>query len=179
MSRDYCDCNSDMGVQEMDDAKSLSFRLESYLLQLSDICRRWTEWLAGGEAAATSQNLDELRSLEPIAAQLFAELEQVLEDRRRLLADAQLTGLPHHNLNTLARHLPAWEKSTLRSAMALAGQQLSSLRRLHVATWVLLHHATQFYDGTLHLLMAGSQPHVYVTRNDSDTCGGRLLDASA
>ncbi|MEO8271707.1 MAG: hypothetical protein ABI557_18435, partial [Aureliella sp.] len=117
----------------MEAEKSLTFRLESYLVQLADVNRRWTEWLAGSELAAVSQNSEGLLALQPQAETLFQELEQVIADRQQLLDDARQSGLPHSDLTSMARRLPAWDKPSLRNGLLAARQQLANLRRLHVA----------------------------------------------
>jgi hypothetical protein len=163
----------------MDDATSLTFRLESYLAQLADINRRWTQWLADSESAAMRQNVSELQTIEASAQPLFEELAQVVTDREELLADASRSGLACSDLKSLAVCLPAWEKPALRRSVAAARQQLAHLRRLHVATWVLTHHALQHYNGSMQLMTAGTaQRHVYTSDDKADTTGGRLLDAN-
>ncbi|MCA9133741.1 MAG: flagellar export chaperone FlgN [Planctomycetales bacterium] len=163
----------------MEEAQALSFRLESYLVQLADINRRWAEWLGGCETAVVAVDLSRLQSMEPMATSLMQELTQVQEDRKQLLDDAQRCGLPHANLRSLARGLPAWDKPSLRGSLVQAAQQLSNLRRLHVATWVMLSQALQFTAGSMQLMNAGnSQRHVYMADEKADTGGGRLLDAS-
>lgn len=162
----------------MDIEKSLTFRLESYLLQLADINRRWSQWLASIELATVSRDPQSLSSLEPSASALFAELKQVVANREQLLVDAQASGLPHSDLSALARHLPAWRKAAFRASLLQARVQLSNLRRLHVATWVFISQAVSFYADSMQLLMAGAQPHVYLQSGNKDTTGGRLLDAN-
>lgn len=163
----------------MEDAKALTFRLELYLVRLADINRRWADWLLGSEQAIVKRDGHELQALEAGAQALFGDLKQVLSDRQALLADAERSGLPSPDLQTLAQGLPAWQKSTLRNSMAAARGQLSNLRRLHVATWVLLSHAAQFTNATLQVMMAGTTAnHVYLRNERADTGGGQLLDES-
>lgn len=162
----------------MDAEKSLTFRLESYLVQLADINRRWSQWLATLESATVSGDPQRLQDLEPSAVALFDELKQVVEDRHQLLVDAQASGLPHTDLSALARYLPAWRKAAFRASLIQARSQLANLRRLHVATWVFISQAVNFYADSMQLLMAGTQPYVYLQSGNKDTTGGRLLDAS-
>jgi hypothetical protein len=162
----------------MEAEKSLTFRLETYLMQLADIHHRWSQWLADSEQAALSPTPDQLLALEPSAALLFQELQQILSDRQQLLNDAQQVGLAAHDLTSLAQLLPAWERPALRQSLFVARQQLTHLRRLHVAAWVLISQAFQYYRDSLQLLMVGNHPHVYQQASQTDTGGGRLLDAS-
>lgn len=162
----------------MEAEKSLTFRLETYLVQLADVNRRWTGWLADNELAAAGQDPQVLLALEPEANSLFKELQQVVGDRQQLLQDARQSGLDAADLTSLARLLPAWDKPALRHSLALAGQQLANLRRLHVAAWVLLSQALNYYSDSLQMLMIGERPHVYQQGSQTDTGGGRLLDAS-
>ncbi len=158
--------------------QSLTFRLESYLRRLADVNRRWTDWLARSELAAVSQDSGKLLALQPQADVLFQELQQVIVDRQQLLDDARQNGLPHSDLTSLARRLPAWDKSNLRSSLLIARQQLANLRRLHVATWVLLSQLLHFYQDSMQMLMLGYTPHVYHSERQAETGGGRLLDQS-
>lgn len=162
----------------MEDVNLLTARLEAYLERLSEINRRWSEWLSGNELAAISNDHRPLQALQPEAELLFQELKQVISDRQQLLDDAQQSGLPHHDLTSLAQRLPAWSQPSLRNGLMAARQQLASLRRLHVATWVMLNQAMQYYQGSLQLLMVGNLPHVYHSHRYEETGGGRLLDQS-
>lgn len=158
--------------------KSLTFRLESYLVQLADVNRRWADWLAGSELAAVGRDSQKLLALQPEAEVLFQELQQVIVNRQQLLDDARHSGLPHNDLTSLARRLPAWDKPSLRGNLLAARQQLANLRRLHVATWVLLSQLLRFYQESMQLLTSGYPPHVYHSERQAETGGGRLLDQS-
>ncbi len=178
----------------MEAEKSFTFRLETYLVQLADINRRWTEWLKDSETAALAKNSGRPRvanesvaheiptpaiaALEITAKSLFAELQQAILNRQQLLSDAQQAGLAAPDLTTLARQLPAWEKPALRQSLAVARGQLANLRRLHFASWVLISQVFHYYNDSLQLLMVGNTPHVYQQGRQTDTGGGRLLDAS-
>ena len=163
----------------MEDAPALTFRLESYLLQLADINRRWTQWLSDNESAVIRQLVPDPQTLADTAQPLFDELAQAVADREKLLGDAKQCGVVCSDLQTLARSLPAWGKPALRNSIANARQQLAHLRRLHVATWVLTHQTLQLHNGSMQLMSEGNaKPHVYTTDEKSDTKGGRLLDAN-
>lgn len=162
----------------MEDANWLTVRLEAYLVRLSEISRRWSEWLGENELAAIANEHRPLQALQPVAEQLFLELKQVIIERQQLLDGARQCGLPHNDLTSLAHCLPAWNKPSLRSSLMAARQQLANLRRLHVATWVMLNQALQYYQGALQLLMVGNLPHVYHSHRYEETGGGRLLDQS-
>ncbi len=162
----------------MQDTNSITFRLESYLLQLSEINRRWLEWLSRGEAAAITGNIAELTEFESQATGLTAELSEIVKSRQNLLMDAQGIGLPSSDLHCLARSLPAWQRPRLRASIVAARQQLSDLRRLHAASWILLNQRLQLYRDSISLMMLGSsQQPVYLSRHALDG-GGQLLDAS-
>ncbi len=162
----------------MEDAHLLTVRLESYLAQLSQVNRRWSEWLGGNELAAVRNEHRPIQALEPEAELLFQELKQMIAGRQQLLDDARQSGWPHSDLTALAQRLPAWSSPGLRNSLMAARQQLASLRRLHVATWVMLNQAMQHYQGSLQLLMVGNLPHVYHSHQHAETGGGRLLDHS-
>lgn len=177
----------------MEAEKSLTFRLETYLVQLADINRRWTVWLNECELGVlersnprgqpsgllvNGEGSPENHALGSTATSLFAELQQVIEDRKQILADARQAGLVAVDLTELARLLPAWDKPALRQSLLVARSQLANLRRLHVATWVLISQAFHFYSDTLQMLIVGSTPYVYQHGGQTDLGGGRLLDAS-
>ncbi len=177
----------------MEAEKSLTFRLETYLIQLADINRRWTTWLIDCELGALKRDyrpmqpqglLDHRHAIShdnPLAStanSLFAELQQVVEDRQQILIDARQAGFVAADLTALARLLPAWDKPALRQSLLAARSQLANLRRLHVASWVLISQAFHFYNDTLQMLMVGSTPYVYQHGRQTDLGGGRLLDAS-
>lgn len=148
-------------------------------MQLSDVNRRWADWLALSEQAAIKLDVDDLNALAGGCQKLMAELEELLSSRSQLLLDAANAGLPNRNLQAVARALPAWQRPSMRRAVNAAKMQLANLRRLHAAAWVLIHESATFYAGSIMLLSQGeSQQHVYVPTRDADTGGGQLLDAN-
>lgn len=163
----------------MEDSNSITMRLEAYLMQLSDVNRRWADWLALSEQAAIKLDLDDLNTLAGGCQSLMSELQEMLSNRNQLLLDAASAGLPNTNLQAMARALPAWQRPSMRRAVLAAKMQLANLRRLHAAAWVLIHESATFYAGCLMLFSQGeSQQHVYVPTRDADTGGGQLLDAN-
>ncbi len=164
----------------MDDVNAITFRLESYLLQLSEINRRWEDWLRTSETSAFDRpDHTQQQTLATQAESLMQELQGVNASRQAILDDAAKLGLAATDLQSLARNLPAWNRPRLRAAIATAKRQLANLRRLHVAAWVLVSQRLQFYHDSMALLMLGTvRQDVYLKTKDSDTGGGQLLDAS-
>ena len=164
----------------VEDINAITFRLESYLLQLSEINDRWAAWLARNEQTVLDlPAAEQLQSLNAQAAELMEELTAVTASRQQILDDAAQLGLPAADLHTLAKSLPAWKRPRLRGAISTAKRQLANLRRLHVATWVLISHKLQFYRDSMALMMLGTiRQDVYLQTRDTDTGGGQLLDAS-
>jgi hypothetical protein len=159
------------------DAGSLTLRLEAYLLQLSLVTQRWTEWLRGQEQAAAKLDLDRLQALHGEAQRMLNDLMEMRSLRQSVLDDALQVGLPATNLQTLARRLPAWRKGSFRATVRDARLQLANLRRVHMAAWVFIHQLTQFYAETLAVLGDGSQANAaYIRSAAVDTSGGNLLD---
>ncbi|QDV25675.1 flagellar export chaperone FlgN [Aureliella helgolandensis] len=159
----------------------VTLRLESYLARLSDVNHRWETWLSQGEQAIVASDHDRLQTLTPEAETLMRELQQLILVRQQLLDEAQQGGLPNSDLSSLARHLPAWQapSAALRQSLRKAKKQLSNLRRLHAATWVLLSQSAQYYGDMMQILMQGSaRKDVYLQSAGSDTGGGMLLDTS-
>ncbi|MEZ6135506.1 MAG: hypothetical protein R3C53_11410 [Pirellulaceae bacterium] len=163
----------------MEDVNSITFRLESYLLRIRETNARWSAWMRSMEQAAMQADANELSEVESRAATLMDELKSFGLDRQQLLDDAAVAGLRASNLLGLARLLPAWERPSLRTAAMTAKQQLSSLRRLHVATWILISQRLQALQDSKDIMMAGAvQRSVYATGKRIDGEGGQLLDAS-
>ncbi len=156
---------------------SITMRLEAYLIQLTAVNQRWVDWLRRQEQSVVSLELESLQALRQEAGQLIAELSEMKSLRSTMLEDAERLGLPARNLQMLARSLPAWKKNSVRAAITSARGQLSNLRRLHVAVWVLIHQMSHFYSGSLQLLTDGATGRpAYVRSGNVDTGGGTLLD---
>ena len=161
----------------MRDTQSLLPRLEAYLDQLADIHRRWSEWLAGHEVAVVGWDRSRMAALESTAAGLFAELKQLVDERQSLLRDAHDAGVSAGDVGGLARSLESVARPSLRMAVEGARQRMAQLRRLHAATWLLVHHSLDYCNGTLRILAQGeAQSPVYLNASESSTGGGRLLD---
>ncbi len=163
----------------MQDAASITFRLESYLMRLSEMLHRWRQWLQQSDEAIVGRQFDQLQATSPIADQIMFDFQEMLQDRKQLLEDDDQEGYPSHDLSVLARSLPAWRKPTLRRSIAAAKSQVGQLRRLHIATWVLMHQMRQHHLDMMQILNhSENQKSVYLTSSTTDMQGGRLLDES-
>lgn len=163
----------------MQNTQAITKQLESYLHQLSAVSSRWTEWLAVNERAVLANEIDQLPIHAPAATEIMDELKAIVGRRSELLATAASIGLVAPTLDSLARQLPAWKESGLRTAMQRAKTQISQMRRLQTAAWVLMHESFCFYQGTMSLLTAGkSHQAVYTKATNSDMGSGQLLDAN-
>ncbi len=162
----------------MHDENSITFRLESYLLQLADMNQRWNHWLSLGEIAVVLGDKVKLAEFESNAVGLIGELEGMLDSRQQLLNDAQEIGLTSTDLRSLAQRLPAWNRPRLRASVANANQQLANLRRLHVATWILINQRLQLYRDSISVMMAGKMQQAVYLPTQALEGGGLLLDAS-
>lgn len=163
----------------MHDIASLTFRLESYLLQLTDINQRWTQWLTDTELTIAKSDSQQLTEVSATSEALMAELRELLDGRARLLADANATGLEVSDIATLAQRLPAWNKAGLRESVRYARSQVNNLRRLHAATWVMLSQMLHHYGDMMKILMLGhAKTDVYLKDARTEMGGGQLLDAS-
>lgn len=163
----------------METAPTLTLRLEAYLMQLSGVNERWTQWLEEKERAVLKLDASRIESLTADSQRLMDELREMLSSRSAILEDANSAGFAATDLQRLAKQLPAWERTTLRNAVRSARAQLANLRRLHAAAWVLIHESAQYYAGTMSLLVQGRNgQHVYVSSPGLDTGGGQLLDAN-
>lgn len=162
----------------MEDVNSITFRLESYLLQLSEINQRWSEWLTRNELAVFGSDRRMMHEIEVEGLELMRELSGVLTGRQQILDDANATGIQADDLHSLARRLPAWNRSTFRGTVFNAKQQLANLRRLHVAIWVLITQRLYMVRDSKAILMCGTVSRDVYTNNNMDLGGGQLLDAS-
>jgi hypothetical protein len=167
-----------MERRSVEDVNSITFRLESYLLQLSEINHRWSEWLERNELAVFGADRRLLHEIEVEGLELMRELSGILAGRQQILDDARAHGMPANDLQSLARGLPAWNRPTFRGTVSNAKLQLENLRRLHVAIWVLITQQLYMVRDTKAILMCGTLQRDVYTTNAMDCGGGQLLDAS-
>lgn len=160
----------------MDVSHNLSTRLETYLLQLSDLNQRWQHWLNSTESAVVLNEVNQLVALQGAGQQLIENLREVTADRESILESARQAGWPASNLSVLARQLPVWQRPRFRDSFENAKRQLQHLRRLHIAAWVLLGQSASFCQQITQLISSGStRQDVYLENSASDS-GGQLLD---
>ena len=162
----------------MDIADQLTTRIENYLFQVAETSHRWSEWLQLGESAGIALDRSLFATFEQQSPELTAALQNLTEHRQELLSAAAEAGWPAHNIQTLARSLPAWKQVDFRSAIEAVRQQLSQLRRMHVAAFILLHQSLQQSRETMRLLSTGGGQTPVYYGNDSLDGGGQLLDAA-
>jgi|688.fasta_scaffold00671_42 hypothetical protein len=161
----------------MDMTQTLTMRLEAYLLQLTDWNQRWQEWLTSTESAVVLNQANQLLTLQDSGQQLIENLRSITADRESILASASQSGWSASNLATLARQLPIWQRPRFRDSFEKAKRQLQHLRRLHIASWVLLGQSANYCQEVTQLLTSGStRQDVYLENSSYDT-GGQLLDA--
>lgn len=164
----------------MNEIATLTFRLETFLVQLDAMNRRWAEWLSSMETAVVGVNTEQLNTISAAAAKLMNDLQEILADRQSLLVDAEAHGLAAPDLRTLASRLPAWSKPSLRSAIAVARSQIGNLKRMHFATWVLTNQMLEHYGDVMRLLGRGTlRQNVYIPSQDYESEGGQLLDTTS
>lgn len=161
-------------------AQAVTLRLEAYLVQLGEVHRLWQSWLSNTQKAATAIDTDQLVALQSVAGELGKELENIRDSRQRMLTEARQSGWPAKSLLSLAEKLPAWNRPSFRAAFSTARNRLEQIRRLHVATWVMLNQSAQHYQEMTMLLTLGTT-HRDVYETDGSRLrdgGGQLLDAS-
>jgi hypothetical protein len=161
-------------------AQTITMRLEAYLLQLTDVQKRWQRWLSSTLNAATNMDTDRLLVLQAEADTLGNELAEISQHRQQMLSEAQQSGWQARTLTSLAQRLPAWNRPKFRAAFSAARNQLEQLKRLHLATWVMLNQSAQHYQEMTMLLTLGTtQQDVYgMDYSKSRDGGGQLLDTS-
>jgi hypothetical protein len=161
----------------MDQPQAMALRLESYLMQLSDVNRRLSGWLDRTQSAALKNQPDQLMGLQQEADTLMKDVREIVTSRQQILSSAQQAGWRVTSLGALARQLPIWKRPRFRAAFESAKQQLQQLRRLHVATWLLLGQSANYCHEVTTLLMSGTtKTDVYFANGPRET-GGQLLDA--
>jgi hypothetical protein len=158
--------------------ETLDDRLESYLTQLMDICGRWSAWITQQEQAAVLGNYKRLEELTSAADGLLAEIQGLHSARQKILDDAKKVEMPYGDLFSLAQALPSWGIRSRRERVRTAKRQMDHLRRLHLAIWVLISQCERFASESIQLLSYGQlEASVYSSTSNTDTGGGRLLDA--
>lgn len=160
--------------------QGITMRLEAYLLQLSDVRRRWQEWLTEMQSAAVAHDSTKLDSLHTQSKRLNDELREVVESRQRMIDEAREAGWQVRTLRNLAERLPAWNRPKFRAAFMAARNQLELLRRLHIATWVFMNQTSQHFQEITLLMSHGSLcQSVYECEHSQPLeGGGQLLDSS-
>jgi FlgN protein len=153
--------------------------LDEYLQAARAVLARWQQWLAqheqcilAGDMAAALHHAQSIGDLE-------AELDQLRQRRGQLLEQARGSGLPSTSLKQLAQSLPQWTSNArFRDRFREIERNLAHLRRLHTATWILVHQSLRLVDDTMLLMTCGSALcGAYIEVPQADTSGGQILDA--
>lgn len=159
---------------------SMGMRLETYLLQLSEIQLRWIDCLSHMQRAAQLQDLGNLEKLQSTVELLRVEMQEQIDRRGEMISEGQQAGLRVASLRGLAERLPAWSRPRFRAAFMAVKNQADQLRRMHIATWVLLHQTQQhLQDVSLIFTQGSARRDVYEcgTTTSAET-GGHLLNTS-
>lgn len=161
----------------MEVAISLTKQLEGYFTDLGSTVAQWEDWLNQQQKAVVEANLETLQSLNESSQGLLSQLEEFVAKRKQLLSEAAAVGLRSNDLKGLAKKLTQVSGISLEELAMRAQLHMNHLKRLHVATWVLLFESSQLLAGTMSVLLEGqSTKHVYQDSSLSDTGGGQLID---
>jgi tRNA A37 N6-isopentenylltransferase MiaA len=152
-------------------------RLNAYLEHLLAVCGRWSAWIAEQEQAAVVGNYQRLDELTHASGDLLEEIQSLHTQRASILALAESKQLPSTAIIDLAQSLPSWTNPAVRERVRQAKRQMEHLRRLHLAIWVLISQCERFVSETMSLLNYGRLSTAVYVPDNSDTGGGRLLDA--
>lgn len=158
---------------------SMTMRLETYLLQLSEVHGRWQSVLTQMQRAAQLRETLELQKLEAEVLQVQAEMQELVDRRKEMIEEARQSGWRVSSLRGVAERLPAWNRPRFRAAFNAAKNQCEQLRRIYVATWVLLHQTAQHYQDISLIFMQGSSRrdvYEFSSSSTSDMSGGQLLN---
>lgn len=162
----------------METSQQLSTRLEAYLQHLAEINQRWSDWLTLGETGGIMLDRVSLAAFEQQSQSMLDQLQRLADNRAKLLSEAAEAGLPAANVGVLAKSLPIWQRPGVRRAVERARQEMSQLRRMHVAVFILLHQSWQHSRDTLRLFSTGGGQSPVYTATASPDSGGQLLDAA-
>ncbi|MFO0941118.1 MAG: hypothetical protein U0930_10150 [Pirellulales bacterium] len=158
---------------------SMTMRLETYLLQLSEVQQRWHDLLIQMQRAAQLREMIELQEMHSKADLIHGEMQELAQRRSEMIQEARESGWRVSSLRAIAEYLPAWNRPRFRSAFNTARNQGDQLRRLHIATWVLLHQTAQHYQDVSLIFMQGStrrDVYDFGQSSNNDMSGGQLLN---
>lgn len=158
---------------------SMTMRLETYLLQLSEVQQRWHDLLIQMQRAAQVREMMQLQQMQAKADLIHAEMQELAQRRSEMIGEASEAGWRVSSLRAIAERLPAWNRPRFRAAFNAARNQGDQLRRLHIATWVLLHQTAQHYQDVSLIFMQGStrrDVYDFGQPKSNDMSGGQLLN---
>jgi hypothetical protein len=160
------------------DSLAIDRKLEVYLQRLSQANQQWTQWLEQADRLGATKGDGEITEFQMEAQSLIATLQTLVADRQGLLAEASAQGMPASSLQAVAASLPADRSQSMLGAIRAARGHLEQLKRIHIATWILLRESADFCQDSLLLLMSGkTRMDVTIDHSPSES-GGLLLDAS-
>ena len=161
--------------------QTIELSVRTYLGQVIEISTRWSRWLAEHEQTLLLGQYAQLESQAALAHGLFAEVTGLGQRRQTLLDEAQrAVGIQASSVSQLARSLSAWRSMEFRELVQTAQRQMAHLKRLNLATWVLVSQCARLTNETVYLLIHGqAEASVYIDSPMADNRGGQLLDASA
>ncbi len=161
--------------------QTIELSVRTYLGQVIEISTRWSRWLAEHEQTLLLGQYGQLESHAASAQELFAEITGLAQQRQTLLEESQyVIGTQSSSVSQLARALSAWRSMEFRELVQTAQRQMTHLKRLNLATWVLVSQCARMTNETVHLMIHGKpEASVYIDSPMADNRTGQLLDASA
>ena len=159
--------------------KTLS-QIETFLTSLEATQTELASLLEKKRAALTNARADELLRLSHIEADLAVRLQEHLDDRRRIIEQAEQRGSAAESIRHLVTQIGGEAASRLEPRLQHAERLAKTLRRESWIHWIVAQRTCRHYGDLLELIAhCGETAPTYSRSPSRQTTGGAILDASA
>jgi hypothetical protein len=158
---------------------NLESELAALLERLSAAQRELLSLLATKRDCIIQRDHAALASLADREARLADELRACQAERQRLLAAADVGGLPHRSIADLAAALPNPAAKRLGPSVADARQRAHLIRHECLTQWVAVQRTVLHLSQMLEIIATGGRAAPTYGKSGGPECSGALMDQAA
>lgn len=120
-----------------------------------------------------------MESLHEREEALQARLTECQQRRQALLDEAELAGLPHDSMASLAQAAPTGERASLGKEISTVSTQMRLLRNQSLTNWVLAQRSLLHVSQLLEIIASGGRMQPTYGVEDGLNSRGALVDQEA
>ena len=168
--------NTTDNTPDREEPATLGEQIAELLSELTSVQSDLLKLLGRKRELVTAQDSTSLRELHHEEQGLVDRLKRCCVERERLLAEADVQGVPAKNLTSLARRLPGGAPKGLEQNLTDVRRQSRLLQHHSLANWVLVQRSLLHLSQMMEIIATGGRMQPTYGKDAPGNSGGALVD---